>query len=250
MAGLLAVVLVGACGTSGPPAPKVTMGQQLKGPTPASLLHAPLTTSSGKPFDLASFSGKVVVLSDFLTLCQESCPLDTANMVAAARATEKAGYGDKVEFVSLTIDPKRDTTEQIAAYRDLYAPVPANWIVARGSAPVIAKFWKSLGVQMQKVPEGQPPATNWRTGKKLTYDLNHDDEVFFFDAHGHGKYMLVSIPRVTKGAPIPAKIRHFMDKLGNQNLAHPGHGAWTVPQELQVISWLVGHRITTVKNNG
>ena len=57
------------------------------------------------------------MISDVMTLCQESCPLDTANVVAAARPVERAGLDSKVVFLSITIDPGRDTVAQLAAYR-------------------------------------------------------------------------------------------------------------------------------------
>ena len=71
-----------------------------------------MVSSSGHWFNLGSL-GKIVVLSDMMTLCQESCPLDTANVVAAARSIEKAGLGDRIQFVSLTIDPGRDTRRPV-----------------------------------------------------------------------------------------------------------------------------------------
>ena len=40
-----------------------------------------------------------------------------------------------------------------------------------------------------------------------------------------------------------AALRHFMDAQGRENLAHPDSEAWTLPQELRVISWLAGRRI-------
>lgn len=235
-----------ACGTSAhATAPQITMGQQLTGPTPTEVTHAPLVTSTGAHFTLASLHGKVVVLSDFMSLCQESCPLDTANVVAAARTVEQAGLGDDFAFVSLTIDPVRDTTARLAAYRRLYGSTPADWTVATGDPATIGRLWKTLGVDIERTPEDTPAATDWLTGAKLTYDLTHDDDVFFFDAKGHGRYLLVSIPRVAKGAPIPTIIRRFMNDEGAHNLSVPGAQAWTLPQELAVLGWLSGHHIVT-----
>ena len=85
-----------------------------------------------------------------MTLCQETCPLDTANLVAAADAAQAAGLGDKIAFLSVTIDPARDTVAQLAAYRKLYTPAPADWIVATGSAGQLSVFWNDLGVFIQK----------------------------------------------------------------------------------------------------
>ena len=64
---------------------------------PQSIVDLPLVDPAGHPMSLSSLKGKVIVVSDVMTLCQETCPLDTANIVQAARAVEKAGLGDRVE---------------------------------------------------------------------------------------------------------------------------------------------------------
>jgi hypothetical protein len=84
---------------------------------------------------------------------------------------------------------------------------------------------------------------DWLTGKPLTYDLTHSDEVFFIDQHGHERFVLEGVPHVAAGAPLPATLKKFLDDTGHKNLTHPDAEAWTLPQELQVLSWLVGQRI-------
>lgn len=49
------------------------------------------------------------MLADSLTLCQETCPMTTANLVDMARPTQAAGQGNDVVFVTATVDPERDT---------------------------------------------------------------------------------------------------------------------------------------------
>lgn len=101
------LTLTGCSGSadSAVPAPGPMVGQPLNAALPGWLQQAPLQSSTGRRFSLSSFAGKVVVLSDVMTLCQETCPLDTANVVAAAREVQKAGLGNRIEFVSLTVDP-------------------------------------------------------------------------------------------------------------------------------------------------
>jgi protein SCO1/2 len=122
------------------------VGQPADATLPASVARADLVASTGKPFKIADLRGKVVVISDMMTLCQETCPLDTANVVAAARAAERDGFGNRVEFLSVTIDPERDTVSRLAAYRRLYRPAPADWTAATGAATTLSSFWRTLGV--------------------------------------------------------------------------------------------------------
>ena len=152
---------------------------------------------------LASLRGKIVVVSDMMTLCQGTCPLDTANVAAAARRVRAAGLGDRVVFLSITIDPARDSPARLAAYRRLYAPAPADWQTATGSAQTVNSLWKWLGVYRQQVPDKAPGPRDWLTGKRLTYDVTHSDEVFFIDAQGRERFLLEGAPHISPGITIP-----------------------------------------------
>lgn len=237
-----AVALVAGCG-SDPPPPPASAGETFRAPLPAGIRAATFVAADGRRIALGSLTGKVVVISDMMTLCQESCPLDTANVVAGARAAERAGLGDRVEFLSITIDPDRDTPAQLAAYRGLYAPAPANWMLLTGSDTSIAALWKALGVYIEKVPDTPPAPKSWLTGQPLTYDLTHSDDVFFLDRHGVDRFVLDGVPHVAPGAPLPGRLVGFMDAQGHANLSHPQPGAWTLQQELQAVSWLAGRQI-------
>ena len=133
---------------------------------------------------------------------------------------------------------------RLAAFRRLYGSAAGDWLVATGAPATLAAFWRTLGVYIQKVPDTPPAPKDWLTGKPLSYDLTHSDEVFFIDGQSHERFLLEGPPHVSAGAPIPATLRHFLDAQGNDNLAHPDPQAWTLPQELQVLSWLTGARIS------
>jgi protein SCO1/2 len=210
---------------------------------PSSVIDTVLVSSSGRRFTLVSLHGKVVIVSDVMTLCQETCPLDTANVVAAARAVQRAKLGKQVVFLSITIDPQRDTIAQLAAYRRLFAPAPPDWITATGTRAGLAAFWKAFGVYIHRVPDHRPLPRNWRTGRPLTYDLTHSDEVFFLDRQGRERFVLDGTPHVAAGSLIPATLRKFLDAKGHHNVMRPGGFAWTLPQALDVLSWLLNHRV-------
>ena len=64
---------------------------------------------------LRDFRGKVVAVTFIFASCTDSCPLLTDNM---ARVQDKLGsaFGPKVAFVSITVDPERDTPEVLRQY--------------------------------------------------------------------------------------------------------------------------------------
>ena len=244
---LTGLIMAGCAARSQPPAPGPDVGQQLDQTLPAALLQASLTTSAGQRVTLESLAGKVVVISDMMTLCQETCPFDTANVVAAARAVEAAGLGDRVEFLSITVDPARDTPAQIAAYRKLFPHPPADWLTLTAAPQTLKQLWADLGVYIQKVPDTPPYPRNWATGAPLTYDITHSDEVFALDDTGHERFILEGAPTVSAGTPLPNALRTFLDADGRKALAAPDALAWTLPQELQVLSWLTGSSVAAAK---
>jgi cytochrome oxidase Cu insertion factor (SCO1/SenC/PrrC family) len=100
LAGALAasVVVVTACGggTGVPGRPSAYLGTVLDRPVPDSVADLPLTTDAGQPTTLAAFHGQVVVLADFLTLCQETCPLTAGNLLVMDRAVIASGLVGRV----------------------------------------------------------------------------------------------------------------------------------------------------------
>ncbi|GAA2744388.1 hypothetical protein GCM10009868_21870 [Terrabacter aerolatus] len=245
--GAAVTVLAAAC--SGPshaasrtsdarPLPIDRLGTRLDSALPASVLRLPFTASDGRTVRLSDLAGRSVVVSDAMTLCQETCPLDTATLVQTARAEDSAGVGPDETFLSITVDPGRDTRTQLAAYRRLYSPPPANWIALTGSPATVDALWAYLGVWRAKVAEPTgPPPRNWRTGQPLAYDVQHSDELFFLDRHGHERFVLEGPPYAAR-ASLPKALYDFMNARGRQNVSHPSEGAWTQSQAQQVLSWL------------
>lgn len=235
----LALLVLAGCGSV--PAPAQGLGTAVDQVLPASITGARLTDSTGRTHTLASLKGKVIVLQDSMTLCQETCPMDTEALVDTARKADAAGLTSKVVFLTVTVDPQRDTVPQLAAYRKLYAG-PSNWLTLTGSPSAINALWDKLGVFRKKVPSDTPAPHNWRTGAVLTYDIQHSDDLFFFDAKGHERFVVEGMPVATK-AGIPKKIYTFLSSEGRKNLH--GSGDWTTQQALSVVAWLTDHKIAS-----
>jgi protein SCO1/2 len=182
LAGVLAVsaLAVTACasGPGAPGPPSAYLGTVVDTPVPAAVANLPLTTDMGQVTSLAAWHGQVVVLTDFLTLCQEICPLTTGNLLMMDHAVTAAGLGRRVHFVELTVDPSRDTPSRLRAYRKVIG-APANWSLLTGSPAVIGQIWRYFGVRYQRVAEGRPPGTDWLTGKTLSYDIDHEDALVY-----------------------------------------------------------------------
>lgn len=210
-----------------------SIGTPLNSAIPKSIRDLSFTTSDGRRVSLADLTGRTVVISDVMTLCQETCPIDTAAVVQTARAEETSK--NPPVFISLTVDPARDTTAQLGAYRNLFTNPPPDWQVWTGSVRNVNALWDYFGVWRKRVPDDPGPAPrNWRTGQKLTYDVQHSDEVFFLDAAGHERFVLEGTPYAPRGT-VPTTLRAFMSNEGTKNLTHPAATAWTKAQAVAVI---------------
>lgn len=242
-AALLAAISVAACGgASDPPAPASSLGARADRPVPAAVAHLQLTTSSGAHTSLAALRGKVVVLTDFLTLCGEVCPMTTANMNQLARAVTRQGLAEKAVFVEVTVDPQRDTLARLAAYRALYADV-SNWLVTRMDPTDLAAFCHFFGISYERTPEASPPNLDWLTHTPLTYDIAHQDALVFIDAGGHERFVMLGPPNAGAPTTVPTRLSSFLDVQGEGQLTRPPAYSWTVPQALQAVSWLLGRRV-------
>jgi cytochrome oxidase Cu insertion factor (SCO1/SenC/PrrC family) len=238
------LLTVTSCGSSSPPAPGPGVGTRMATALPKAITSIPLVDSSGQRRTLADFAGKVLVISDTMTLCQETCPIDTASLVQVAREADQANLAHDVEFLTITVDPQRDTPPQLAAYRALYAPTPSNWLTLTGTPSNVNKLWSYFGVYRKHVADDSPAPTNWRTGLPLTYDVEHSDEVFFIDTAQRERFILEGVPQVANKKEVPAKLIRFLSAEGRQNLA--GNSAmigWTEPQARTVIAWLTGNDV-------
>jgi len=245
VAGTLAAAALGLTGCGGGPGgpgvpgpPSAYLGTVLDKAVPESVADLPLTTDTGQVTSLAALHGQVVVLADFLTLCQETCPLTTGNLLMMDRAVTAAGLARRVRFVELTVDPGRDTPSRLRAYRKMVG-APANWSLLTGSPGVIERIWRYFGVWYQQVAEDQPPGVDWLTGRPLTYDVSHQDALLYLDARGRERFGVVGSPDAA-GAPIAPALRRFLSAQGRGDLSHPDPSTWTAAEALSPVAWLTG----------
>lgn len=196
----------------------------------------------GRPVTLASLRGKTVVLTDFLSLCQEVCPLTSANLGQVKQAVGRAGRAGDITLVEVTVDPDRDTSARLAAYSKIIG-AGANWQLLTGSSADVAALWRWFGVAYERQPESSPAPVDWWTGKALTYDVGHSDVLFFLDPRGVERYLITGAPNAAS-VPIPAALASFLSDEGRSNHDSPAAGAWTAADVDAVLSWLTGAAIT------
>jgi protein SCO1 len=232
-------VLAAVIGRGSSPAPKppsANVGTQLDTALPSNIALLPLTDENGRPTNLAAFQGKIVVLTDFMTSCQEVCPITTAQLNQIDQAVSKAGLAGKVQFVEVTVDPGRDDPARLHAYRS-FANLLPNWTLLTGTPQNLATLWQYFGVSYAKAPEQNPPGIDWLTKQPMTYDVTHSDVLLYLDAAGHERFVIEGTP-IGTNAPLTAGERSFLNNQGQSNLTDTSGESWTPDQALQPLSWL------------
>lgn len=107
-----------------------------------------LVDETGKAVQLASMKGNVTVYDFIFTSCRGTCPIMTNNMRAL---TAKVDRDAPVRFVSISVDPARDTPQVLAEYAKRVRNDP-RWTFLTGERDAIVK----LSVDGFKLAAGDP----------------------------------------------------------------------------------------------
>lgn len=131
-----------------------------------------LVREDGSEFGSRELLGRTWVLGCIFTTCAGPCPLLTSGMAELQRELA----GTEVHFVSLSVDPTRDSPETLRAYGERYGADFANWSFLTGSEADIYRLIRA-GFRMSAAGRGaeasnpQAPPT-------------HDERLAVVDAQG------------------------------------------------------------------
>ena len=110
--------------------------------------NAALVDENAKPVNLAANKGYVTVYDFIFTNCAGTCPMMTATM---RRLTAKVPKDAKVRFVSISVDPERDTPAVLQEYAKRVRNDP-RWSFLTGQRQAIV----DLSVNGFKLAAGGP----------------------------------------------------------------------------------------------
>ena len=133
-------------------APRQTFQQQ---PLPK-IAPAPefsLTSQDGGRVTLADFRGKVVAVTFIYTLCTTTCPVLTP-MMSFVQDQLGPNFGTKIAFVSITVDPERDTPQVLKEYAQAFDANLAGWAFLTGTPDAIRDVTRRYGVFASKTANG------------------------------------------------------------------------------------------------
>lgn len=121
---------------------------------------------------LASFRGKIVVLSMFYSHCAISCPLIINDMKKVEQRISFCDSG-KVVFVLITIDPLRDSPAVLHALSERQNLDQKKWILLTGDEDAVQGLAALLGVSFIKKENG---------------DFDHSNQIAILNRNGEISY--------------------------------------------------------------
>ncbi len=100
-------------------------------PEPFAVPPFALTERSGKPVSNTDLSGKVYVAAFVFTRCTGPCPSVSATMARLQSELDLANEPD-LRLVTFTVDPDRDTPDELRKYADHFRAHPDRWLFLTG----------------------------------------------------------------------------------------------------------------------
>jgi protein SCO1/2 len=152
--GILASVLsasVTLTGSSRDAADQISETQPLPKIAPAPQFT--LTSQDGKPIALADLRGKVVAVTFIFTLCSATCPVLTP-MMSLVQDRLGRDFGTNVAFVSITVDPDRDTPDVLKLYAQMHSADVPGWSFLTGEPATVQEVIRRYGVFASKAANG------------------------------------------------------------------------------------------------
>lgn len=105
-----------------------------------------LTNQSGETVGAETLRGYATVMTFVFTHCPDVCPLLTAQLTRVQARAKAEGLGSRVRFVSITVDPARDTPDVLTRYAAGYGADLTSWHFLTGSPDAVGRVTREIGV--------------------------------------------------------------------------------------------------------
>ncbi|WP_066048231.1 SCO family protein [Robertmurraya korlensis] len=105
-----------------------------------------LTTMNNESFDFSKTEKKVKLVEFMYTHCPDICPTTTLKMNQLKKELEEKGvFGDKIQFLSVSIDSYRDTPEVMKSHMSHFDIIDdGNWYFLTGDPDNIKEDQKDI----------------------------------------------------------------------------------------------------------
>ncbi|PRP98306.1 hypothetical protein ENSA5_30390 [Enhygromyxa salina] len=125
---------------------------------------------------------KTWVVGFVFTRCASSCPAISGAMLSFQEQIDRSKLSDRVELLTVTVDPEYDTPEVLAAYADSLGADLDNWRFLTASQEAIEDFV----VGGFKLAVGEPKVVAGATaGDVGVFDIAHSSKLALVDRYGN-----------------------------------------------------------------
>ncbi len=182
---------------------------------PGEVADFSLTERSGKTITNKDLLGKPWCVNFIFTSCTMTCPANTKAMMELTHACKDLD----VQFITITVDPERDTPERLSDYAEIYQADPEQWLFLTGKQEEIFDLIRNSFLQVVEERKGK--------SRLFGMEFAHSDRVMQIDSNGKvvGQYLLtdpkemVILRRVLAGKmEIPQENRFLVpENLSNKS---------------------------------
>jgi protein SCO1/2 len=161
----------------------------------------------GGPFTLVNHHGETVTEADFrgrpmliyfgFTYCPDICPM-SLQVMGAALDQLPDDMAERVQPVLISVDPERDTPEQLAQYVDSEA-FPDNLVGLTGTPAQVRNAADAYRVYYARI----------ESGGMSDYLMDHSSVIYLMD--GEGKFVEV-FPHGTAPDALAERLQHFLEE--------------------------------------
>ena len=129
---------------------RMTSGCRSIGPAP----DFTLTSQDGAPVSLHDFRGKVVAIAFIYRVLYRRLPDADRQHGDVYRRSWAVRSGTKIAFVSITVDPERDTPDVLKEYAQNFGADLKGWSFLTGDPATVHEVGRKYGVIAKKTADG------------------------------------------------------------------------------------------------
>lgn len=114
-----------------------------------------LADPKGEEASLKKLEGKIKIINFIYTSCPDACPIVTARLSSLQSILKTEGLlGEKVEIISISLDPERDTPEKLKKYANGFNADSNGWLFIRGTKEETKKVLSDYDIWTKRLDDG------------------------------------------------------------------------------------------------
>ncbi|MGA7572327.1 MAG: SCO family protein [Candidatus Aquilonibacter sp.] len=110
----------------------------------------------GRRFTLDDLRGRPLIVTFVSAHCDGVCPL-IESQVAAAAQRQRSEHGN-LRFLTITLDPERDTHADLVRMAHTFNADPSYWLIAGGDIASVHQLMHEFGVEAARNKDGYAEA--------------------------------------------------------------------------------------------